>query len=429
MTNGGVAVLVMRNFGYLGLHTVVDKKSKLSFDRLVDFTGELQLRRSTEGEGEKESDRSGDTKVPYQVVCDEWHSSVITEPASNGGRNRPDQIPVSGSGSRSHLYAQELASVPLQLTPTASRVQSSSGKPGMPRGRLHGDDIEPFYHMSFCNELLFHPRVLHNSPKGNIVIKVEVRELEWKHDFNGYFAHLPKSGPSIHNGRRGPFLVQSAFTSCSPRGGDHHFIDEFKAKLPLDLKPRHEDGGTRTLSLFFTVYDIRTDSKRTWKRGVVRGFKAGEASDVDIPEQSDESCLEQIACGFLPLTSNASLLENGIHDVRVIYSSRNPPQEFYEQGLVDSGTLIVMERQELSDSRTTSNVEDVDDTVSSDSRSERHAGSEAGRTDGSVASLSDLASLADDSTSRGGKMKRVLNTEPMSLSVRQSRKWTSHFLF
>ena len=46
VTNGRTAMLVMRNFGYLGLHTVVDEKSSLARGRLVDFTGELQLRRT-----------------------------------------------------------------------------------------------------------------------------------------------------------------------------------------------------------------------------------------------------------------------------------------------------------------------------------------------------------------------------------------------
>jgi hypothetical protein len=45
LTKGGSAMLVMRNFGYLGLQSVVNMKSSLARDRLVDFTGEFQLRR------------------------------------------------------------------------------------------------------------------------------------------------------------------------------------------------------------------------------------------------------------------------------------------------------------------------------------------------------------------------------------------------
>jgi len=41
-------MLVMRNFGYLGLHAVVHSRSSLARDRLVDFTGELQIRRRNE---------------------------------------------------------------------------------------------------------------------------------------------------------------------------------------------------------------------------------------------------------------------------------------------------------------------------------------------------------------------------------------------
>ena len=55
VTNGGTAMLVMRNFGYLGLHCVVDSKSSLARDRLVDFTGELQLRRQTDDDDKTET--------------------------------------------------------------------------------------------------------------------------------------------------------------------------------------------------------------------------------------------------------------------------------------------------------------------------------------------------------------------------------------
>jgi len=162
-----------------------------------------------------------------------WHPRFVAEPTAHGGRNCIDEVSSEVKGSTSHLYAQELASLPLQPVPSASRVSTSGGKPGFPRPRLHGDDIEPFYHLSFCNELLFHPRLLHNCPKGNIVIKAELRELEWKQEFNGYFAHMPRNGPCIHNSRRGPFLVQGLFTGCSPRGGEHHFIDEFKVSTRI----------------------------------------------------------------------------------------------------------------------------------------------------------------------------------------------------
>ena len=40
----GHALLVTRYFGYLGIHSIIDKKSSLSRERLVDFTGELQVK-------------------------------------------------------------------------------------------------------------------------------------------------------------------------------------------------------------------------------------------------------------------------------------------------------------------------------------------------------------------------------------------------
>ena len=71
VTNGGTAMLVMRNFGYLGLHSVVHSRSSLARDRLVDFTGEVQVRRrETEEvkEEEEELQRSeSNTKVNKPV--------------------------------------------------------------------------------------------------------------------------------------------------------------------------------------------------------------------------------------------------------------------------------------------------------------------------------------------------------------------------
>lgn len=215
-------MLVMRNFGYLGLHTVVDKKSSLARDRLVDFTGELQVRM-------KKSQKLEDTAIAgkndsFTVTLPKWHALYIAEPTVDGGRNLLNVEPTKERASRSHLYAQELAPLPLQLTPS-QRVGPPASKAGTVRGRLHGNDIEPFYFTSFCNEMLFQPRLLHNCPRGNIVIKVELREVEWKQDLNGYFAHLPRNGPSIHNCK---FAVAwlSAITT------ETHFILPFLASSP-----------------------------------------------------------------------------------------------------------------------------------------------------------------------------------------------------
>ena len=77
-TNGGTAMLVMRNFGYLGLHRVVDGGSSLARDRLVDFSGELQLRRKTHEERGSKTHRAQidgcSTTLP------EWKPEYVAEP-------------------------------------------------------------------------------------------------------------------------------------------------------------------------------------------------------------------------------------------------------------------------------------------------------------------------------------------------------------
>lgn len=413
-------MLVMRNFGYLGLHTVVDKKSSLARDRLVDFTGELQLRVKRDHDrdiGDEPSNREA-----FKLKLQPWHPAFLAEPTVRGGRNCVDEDPQGSP--QSHLYAQELAPLPLQLAPSAPRVP-----PGIkPGGRLHGDDIEPFYHTTFCNEVLFHPRLLHNCPKGNIVIKVELREMEWQQEINGYFAHLPRVGPSIHNSRRGPFLVQSAFTSCS-RGDDHHFIDEFKLKLPIDLKPRQGDGASITLALFFTIYNVKLGSKTKWQRAKKLlgniGVGSGESDDQD---RGGRRRLEQISCGFLPLTQHLSLIENGMHDVRIGFSARAPPAEFCKRGLVSSTSLIVLEGSSELQNAATSGDAIVEDAMSMDSVSDLITGSDVGgKTDGS---LSELASLVEDSQLKGGPIKVGANQEPISLSVRNDpERFTATHVF
>lgn len=403
-------MLVMRNFGYLGLHSVVDKKSSLARDRLVDFTGELQLRVRESSEETEVEERRG--REPYKLRLPEWHPDFVSEPSVHGGRNCVHDDRGRNS-SRSHHYAQELAPVPLQLAPSTARVPSSTLKPG---GRLHGDDIEPFYHMSFCNELLCHPRLLHHCPKGNIVIKVELREMEWQQEFNAYFAHVPRSGPCIHNNRRGPFLVQSAYTSCSI-GEDHHFVDELKVKLPLDLKPRQSDGTARTLSLLFTVYNVKVGSKSKLQRMKrLLGTIGTGSSDTSEPDGHGKTRLEQVACGFLPLTQHVSLLENGAHDVRIIYSARVPPPEFCTRGILNPSTLILIEGAGTVDPQNSgpfgeSFADDINMSTT-DSVSDLLTGSEAG---GRNDSLSDLVSLLEDVQA---KVKSGSSSEPLSLSVR-----------
>jgi hypothetical protein len=370
VTNGGTAMLVMRNFGYLGLHSVVHSKSSLARDRLVDFTGEIQIRRRHDDESatkdtasvltaKQEAAASGNV-----LVVPEWHSQFVAEPTAHGGRNAHADDSTSGERgasepSRSHLYAQELAPLPLQLTPSSRLSVPSSPGVRAQRGRvpLIGEDIEPFYHTSFCNELLCHPRLLHNCPKGNIVIKVEMREMVWKQDYNTYFAYIPGNGPSVHNPRRGPFLVQGAFTSCSSRCIDPHFLDEFKIKLPLELKSRRvaENGGV--LSLFFTVYRISFSSRKKWTRRLRTGTGAAKRTGRKIDDvagdlageangelDTTKSCrLIQLACGHLPIVAQSSLIGNGLHDVKMTYFARNPRRELSESGKMKPGTLILTE--------------------------------------------------------------------------------------
>ena len=377
-------MLVMRNFGYLGLHGVVDKKSSLARDRLVDFTGELQLRRRREDDPKSETQTrtvnsaSGDCAM----ALPDWHSGFVAEPAARGGRNLvgKSSSPIDPA-TNSSLYAQELAPLPLQLTPSTRPTAPAS----LPRGRLHTDDIEPYFHTTFCNELLCNPRLLHNCPRGDIVVRVGLRELEWKQDFNAYFAHLPRCGPSVHNPRRGPFLVQNAFTSCSPRGVDPHFIDEFKVKLPLDLKPETTDESRRIYALFFSVFDVKVTSKSKWQNRAKKLFgnapvepspSSGDSDDLDA---TGKSRIEGIACGFLPLTSRGCLLDNGIHDVRVIYKAKSPTPEMCDKGLLDATSLILVERSDTGDrdllpGSSVDNREDScadETTLSNDSASEK----------------------------------------------------------
>jgi hypothetical protein len=354
-------MLVMRNFGYLGLHSVVDKKSSLARDRLVDFTGELQVRAKTADEtkadnemintikrctGEEDYKKSDDDA--FMLTVPGWHAGYVAEATLYGGRNKVDE---DSSPSRAHLYAQELAPLPLQLTPSA-RMSAQTPRAGFHRGRLQGDDIEPFYNVSFCNELLFHPRLLHNCPKGNITIKVELREIEWRQSLNGYVAHLPRSGPNLHNPRRGPFLVQSAFTGCSPRAGDHQFIDEFKLKLPLDLDPSNSNGSTgdgRIFALVFTVFNVRIGSKTS--RGKARASQPKSTSvDSEFTDDSVSVRLDQVACGILTLSRNSCLLDNGLHDVLVIYNASHPLPDVCERESFETSALLLVEQGEATGS-------------------------------------------------------------------------------
>eukprot|EP00977_Amphora_coffeiformis_P008197 scaffold1834_cov175-Amphora_coffeaeformis.AAC.3 len=401
-TNGGTAMLVMRSFGFLGLHQVVDSASSLARDKLVDFTGELQLLR--EEDAIKEAGKA--THNAFSCELPEWCPAYRAEPTTGGGRAR--MATDLSNQSESPRYAQELAPRSLQASKLAR--MSAPVQPGAHRGRLHGGhDIEPFFYTTFCNEMLLHPRLLHNCPKGNVVVKAELREMEWNDSQTAYFAHLPRSGPAMHNNRRGPFLVQSLFTSCSPRGSNKHFMDEFKMKLPLNLRPGNENGdGRRVLSLFFTVYNIKMHSKSKWKKLFSTTSSEMKEGETEIGSFR----MEQVACGFLPISSDTCLIDDGLHDVRVMYTSQPAPAEYIQKGKALASTLVLREKV---DNAETASVANKDHSVAEDTLSIDENNSTAGDGLQSVASASDLTSMADESVSRSDKQKA---TEPISLSVR-----------
>ena len=79
-------MLVMRNFGYLGLHQAVFSRSSLrARDRLVDFSGEIQVRR--EVSKDSESDSSPRIVDDRTYVVAPWRKEYVSEPTVNGGRN------------------------------------------------------------------------------------------------------------------------------------------------------------------------------------------------------------------------------------------------------------------------------------------------------------------------------------------------------
>eukprot|EP00535_Pseudo-nitzschia_heimii_P008056 CAMPEP_0197181318 /NCGR_PEP_ID=MMETSP1423-20130617/5641_1 /TAXON_ID=476441 /ORGANISM="Pseudo-nitzschia heimii, Strain UNC1101" /LENGTH=3706 /DNA_ID=CAMNT_0042631551 /DNA_START=249 /DNA_END=11369 /DNA_ORIENTATION=- len=342
LTNGGTAMLVMRNFGYLGLHEVVNGKSSLAMDRLIDFTGEMQLRRRDDDEREIAASMPCATK--YGPVP-AWRSEYMAEPTINGGRctkpivSRPER-------SYSALIAQEIAPVPMHNM-SLGRAGSSPHIVPKSRARVHSscEDIEPYFHTTFCNELLCYPRLLHNCQKGNIVIKVELRDIEWNAEYGVFLAHMPSSGPVVHNRRRGPFLVQGAYTSCTARRPDPHFLDEFKLKLPLLLGSNE----SRSASILFTVYRLSFSSKKKWGLrglGKKRPTKKFDEITGDMVGENDvvtgKDCqLIQLGCGFLPLEKKHSLLENGTHDVRISYVAKHPLQEFCDKEGLNSDTLVM----------------------------------------------------------------------------------------
>ena len=342
LTKGGSAMLVMRNFGYLGLQSVVNSKSSLARDRLVDFTGDFQLRRRTKKERKRGKEIDDDSGRTY--VASQWQPQFIAEPTSHGGRNVAGEKNKKGGkttprkktkAANSPLYSQEVAAIPLSFTPPSGRGGSSSAS--------HGKDAEVNFYTTFCNELICQPRLLHNCTKKNIVIKVEVREIKWSEWMNAYIALRPSSGASIHNPRRGRFLVREAYTSCAYQTLNPAFLDDFKIKLPLvlDNDDKTKEGRGK-LVLLFSILDINVKGKRRWKDKLLRHNKKNEMPSPESPDGDGDSendrrsgsgsYVQNLGCGFMALTvSGASksdppcLITNGLHDVKIKYHSKAAP--------------------------------------------------------------------------------------------------------
>lgn len=391
VTNGGTAMLVMRNFGYLGLHEVVNSKSSLARDRLVDFTGEKQLRRRRKDDVTSSEAEIIQYNCGFAQVVPEWRSDYVAESVQFGGRcvHEEEQSKSQIGQCSSSLYALELAPLPLH---TASLTRPSGSPSPVLRSRARGissgEDIEPYFHTTFCNELVCNPRLLHNSPKGNIVVRVEIREMEWNTEFGVFLAHTPASGPMVHNPRRGPFLVQYAYTSSSARCIDPHFLDEFKVKLPLVLGKN----GSRSSVIFFTVYRLSFSARKKWafrfragkmwgrRSDEIAGEMAGEAGEVS--GTSNDCHLIQLGCGFLPLEKQQSLLDDGNHDVRISHTARHPLPQFCIKHDISPDTLIVTDVDGSRDANdpddgVTDDGESILDSVSATSAKDRDAASES----------------------------------------------------
>lgn len=429
MTNGGTAMLVMRNFGYLGLHHVVNHKSSLARHRLVDFSGELQIRRrSTEDPVEKREKRRDSDN--FRLKLPPWHPSYVAEPVQHGGR-AADHASTSNdvdsaSLEASHLYAQELAPLPLMMAPASTF--STGPQAGIGSVRSSYEDIEPFYHTIFSNELICHPRILHNCEPGHYSVKVELREIEWNEPLSAYLAHLPRQGinPCIHNHRRGPFLVKSALTSCTAETGEHHFIDEFKIKLPLDLTPKDPEGTNLMLSLFFTVYRVKTHSKSKWKRGAKMLFGSSLLDSLRNGDETNSSGrVKPVACGFLPIAPQSSLLDDGIHDVRVAYLAQSPPTEFCNMPNHANSLMLVEREINKGGIGNLFNRESAVDEAAVDSRVLENRLNDVESSVQTDDSSTDLQSN-DDAFIRGEKNAGASDTEHVSLSVRPMFYSESH---
>lgn len=326
-------MLVMRNFGYLGLQSVVNIKSSLARDRLVDFTGEFQLRRKKAlNEGDKEDNGNFNDDGGRVYLASPWQTDFVAEPTTNGGRNvarpgaagdatasagkrgsrnSPKRRAIGGAPFSLKLYSQELAPIPLSFTPpigrSASKLSGSSSS-----STTYGEDAEISFYTSFCNELLLQPRLLHNCLKRNIVISVQIRELKWSEEIKAYVAFPSKNGPCIHNSRRGPFLVNEAFTSCAYHTLNPIFLDDFKIKLPLALdEDPTKSNGRGKLVLLCSVLNVTVKGRRNGPTGYcARAERASPRREITMMQRSMMKTIRTIpdrACNSLDVVSFLSL--------------------------------------------------------------------------------------------------------------------------
>ena len=74
----------------------------------------------------------------------------------------------------------------------------------------------------------------------------------------------------------------------------------------------------------------------------------GERTDIQDEGGLTGKCkLVLLACGFLPVTSESCLVENGIHDVKMVYKGSRPSVEMVGNG-IPASSLVVKERNEAS---------------------------------------------------------------------------------
>jgi hypothetical protein len=303
----GHALLVMRYFGFLGLHSILKKKSSLAREHLVDFTGELMVKcKNGNADGGNRYCKEKCPTLGEADILPPWQNEFEVEPAVFGGRNvteaRVEEGQVHENSAPKYLYAQEIAALPLER----SIAESSSSGRSKSSNRCKYDG--KLLHTSLCNELVCQPKMLQNCTKKNIVIKVELRELLWNDAMNTDVV-IPVS-PSIHNTRRGPWLVQEAFSSCAM--GTPQFLDEFKIKLPLILG----SSGRKRYGLLFSVYHFNVQTKR---RTSYLHSSFSRQSDSSGGTESGYS-IERLGHGFLPLTLEnvpTCLIANGDHDVPI----------------------------------------------------------------------------------------------------------------